>query len=126
MHSLALPPWLDPAEKGEAMRRWRKQKEFEQRFQKRHQALNVGVVRGKEAAEDWLPNFGSVWESGSRAKTRIGFQQAKVGPGSMLGDLEKLVKSGGKDVSEKEKERIIRESKKKVMEKIQLRMRTEK
>lgn len=126
MYSLALPPWLDPTETGEAMRRWRKQKEFEQRFQKRHQALHVGVVRGKEAGEDWLPNFGSVWESGSRAKTRIGFQQAKVGPGSMLGDLEKLVKSGGKDVSEKEKQRIIRESKKKVMEKIQLRMRAEK
>lgn len=107
------------------MRQWRKQKEFEERYQKKHRALDVGVVRGKEAKDDWLPNFGSVWESGSRAQTRLGFMQPNVGPGSMLQELRTLAESGGKGMSESEKNRIIHESKEKLLRKIQLRMKKE-
>ena len=123
-------------------------------------ALDVGVVRGKKASEDWLPNFGSVWESGSRHETRASFLGAlqegenvrlygqngarlygqngarrgkeggalrgpekKVGPESTLRGLNQLVKTGGKGLSEEQKQRIVDESKKALMEKIQIRMR---
>ena len=153
IHStMALPPWLTQGEESRSMRQWKKQREWEQRFNKRLRALDVGVVRGKKASEDWLPNFGSVWESGSRHETRASFLGAlqegenarlygqngarrgkeegalrgpekKVGPESTLRGLNQLVKTGGKGLSEEQKQRIVDESKKALMEKIQIRMR---
>ena len=144
IHTMALPPWLTQGEDSRSMRQWRKQREWEQRFNKRLRALDVGVVRGKKASEDWLPNFGSVWESGSRHETRASFLGAlqegenarlygqnsalrgpekKVGPESTLRGLNQLVKTGGKGLSEEQKQRIVDESKKALMEKIQIRMR---
>lgn len=160
IHTMALPPWLTQSEDSRSMRQWKKQREWEQRFNKRLRALDVGVVRGKKASEDWLPNFGSVWESGSRHETRASFLGAlqegenvrlygqngarlygqngarhgkeggalrgpekKVGPESTLRGLNQLVKTGGKGLSEEQKQRIVDESKKALMEKIQIRMR---
>lgn len=160
IHTMALPPWLTQGEDSRSMRQWKKQREWEQRFNKRLRALDVGVVRGKKASEDWLPNFGSVWESGSRHETRTSFLGAlqegenvrlygqngarlygqngarhgkeggalrgpekKVGPESTLRGLNQLVKTGGKGLSEEQKQRIVDESKKALMEKIQIRMR---
>lgn len=160
IHTMALPPWLTQGEDSRSMRQWKKQREWEQRFNKRLRALDVGVVRGKKASEDWLPNFGSVWESGSRHETRASFLGAlqegenvrlygqngarlygqngarhgkevgalrgpekKVGPESTLRGLNQLVKTGGKGLSEEQKQRIVDESKKALMEKIQIRMR---
>ena len=160
IHTMALPPWLTQGEDSLSMRQWKKQREWEQRFNKRLRALDVGVVRGKKASEDWLPNFGSVWESGSRHETRASFLGAlqegenvrlygqngarlygqngarhgkeggalrgpekKVGPESTLRGLNQLVKTGGKGLSEEQKQRIVDESKKALMEKIQIRMR---
>lgn len=160
IHTMALPPWLTQGEESRSMRQWKKQREWEQRFNKRLRALDVGVVRGKKASEDWLPNFGSVWESGSRHETRASFLGAlqegenvrlygqngarlygqngarhgkeggalrgpekKVGPESTLRGLNQLVKTGGKGLSEEQKQRIVDESKKALMEKIQIRMR---
>lgn len=160
IHTMALPPWLMQGEDSRSMRQWKKQREWEQRFNKRLRALDVGVVRGKKASEDWLPNFGSVWESGSRHETRASFLGAlqegenvrlygqngarlygqngarrgkeggalrgpekKVGPESTLRGLNQLVKTGGKGLSEEQKQRIVDESKKALMEKIQIRMR---
>ena len=102
----------------------------------------MGVVRGKKASEDWLPNFGSVWESGSRHETRTSFldalqqgenarlygrggaqrQEKKVGPESTLKGLSQLVKTGGQGLTEEQKQRIVDDSKKALMEKIQIRM----
>lgn len=160
IHTMALPPWLTQGEDSRSMRQWKKQREWEQRFNKRLRALDVGVVRGKKASEDWLPNFGSVWESGSRHETRASFLGAlqegenvrlygqngarlygqngarhgkeggalrgpekKVGPESTLRGLNQLVKTGGKGLSEEQKQQIVDESKKALMEKIQIRMR---
>lgn len=160
IHTMALPPWLTQGEDSRSMRQWKKQREWEQRFNKRLRALDVGVVRGKKVSEDWLPNFGSVWESGSRHETRASFLGAlqegenvrlygqngarlygqngarhgkeggalrgpekKVGPESTLRGLNQLVKTGGKGLSEEQKQRIVDESKKALMEKIQIRMR---
>ena len=160
IHTMALPPWLTQGEDSRSMRQWKKQREWEQRFNKRLRALDVGVVRGKKASEDWLPNFGSVWESGSRHETRASFlgalqegenarlygqngarlygqngarhgkeggalrgPETKVGPESTLRGLNQLVKTGGKGLSEEQKQRIVDESKKALMEKIQIRMR---
>mgnify|MGYP005768320239 CR=1 FL=1 len=160
IHTMALPPWLTQGEDSRSMRQWKRQREWEQRFNKRLRALDVGVVRGKKASEDWLPNFGSVWESGSRHETRASFLGAlqegenvrlygqngarlygqngarhgkeggalrgpekKVGPESTLRGLNQLVKTGGKGLSEEQKQRIVDESKKALMEKIQIRMR---
>lgn len=160
IHTMALPPWLTQGEDSRSMRQWKKQREWEQRFNKRLRALDVGVVRGKKASEDWLPNFGSVWESGSRHESRTSFLGAlqegenvrlygqngarlygqngarhgkeggalrgpekKVGPESTLRGLNQLVKTGGKGLSEEQKQRIVDESKKALMEKIQIRMR---
>ena len=160
IHTMALPPWLTQGEDSRSMRQWKKQREWEQRFNKRLRALDVGVVRGKKASEDWLPSFGSVWESGSRHETGASFLGAlqegenarlygqngarlygqngarhgkeggalrgpekKVGPESTLRGLNQLVKTGGKGLSEEQKQRIVDESKKALMEKIQIRMR---
>ena len=160
IHTMALPPWLTQGEDSRSMRQWKKQREWEQRFNKRLRALDVDVVRGKKASEDWLPNFGSVWESGSRHETRASFLGAlqegenarlygqngtrlygqngarhgkeggalrgpekKVGPESTLRGLNQLVKTGGKGLSEEQKKRIVDESKKALMENIQIRMR---
>lgn len=136
---MALPPWLTQGEESRSMRQWKKQQEWEQRFNKRLRALDVGVVRGKKASEDWLPNFGGVWESGSRHATRVSFLSAlqegknaelygkraekkKVGPESTLESLSQLVKTGGKGLTDEEKQKIVDDSKKALMEKIQLRM----
>ena len=142
IHTMALPPWLTQGEDSRSMRQWKKQREWEQRFNKRLRALDVGVVRGKKASEDWLPNFGSVWESGSRHETRASFldalqqgenarlygrggaqrQEKKVGPESTLKGLSQLVKTGGQGLTEEQKQRIVDDSKKALMEKIQIRM----
>ena len=46
-----------------------------------------------------------------------------MGPESTLRGLNQLVKTGGKGLSEEQKQRIVDESKKALMEKIQIRMR---
>lgn len=133
---MALPPWLSPGEDSKAMRQWRKQKDFEERYNKRLRALDVGVVRGKTAGQEWLPNFGGVWTSGSRQNTRDGFRQKHGYPNqfqntqeqnvvtrdSQVSMLTELVSTGGKGMSEEMKQKVINDSKKKVYEKIQKRM----
>lgn len=107
------------------MRAWNSAKEQEQRYRKKLRALDVGVVRGRPTNEDWLPNFGSVWESGPRRETRAGFQKTTrpvVGPESVVSALQTLVTSGGKGMSEEAMNEIVERSKGAVMKKIQLRM----
>lgn len=110
------------------MRAWKKAKEHEQRYRKKHKALDVGVVHGKQAKEDWLPNFGGVWNGRTRREGRIEFRNQmmngrnKVGEGSVISALQKLVSEGGNGMNEEEKGRIIQESKEAVLRKIQIRM----
>ena len=107
------------------MRAWKRVKEQEQRYRKKLRALDVGVVRGRPTKDDWLPNFGSVWESGPRRETREGFQMATrpvVGPESVVPALQTLVANGGKGMSEEEMNAVVEQSKSVVMKKIQLRM----
>lgn len=110
------------------MRAWKKAKEHEQRYRKKHKALDVGVVRGKQAKEDWLPNFGGVWNGGTRRVGRIEFRDQmmggtqEIGEGSVISALQRLVSEGGKGMNEEEKDRIIQESKEAVLRKIQIRM----
>lgn len=128
IHSMALPPWLSPGENSKAMRQWKKQMEYEERYNKRFKALDVGVVRGKKAKEDWLPNFGGVWSTGPRQQNRNSFRAEKmgdkkeVGSGSTITELSSFVNSGGNGMTEEEKRLILESSKKKVFEKVQLRM----
>ena len=128
MHSLALPPWLTPNEDSAAMRTWKKTKEREERYRKKLRALDVVVVRGKKAGEDWLPNFGGVWGTGPRRETREAFRERmkerQVGPESTVSDLQRLVQSGGQSMNEEEKRRVVEESKEAVLKKIQLRMKS--
>ena len=110
------------------MRAWKKAKEYEQRYRKKLRALDVGVVRGRQANTEWLPNFGGVWNSGSRRDGRIEFKskmhesQPIVGKESMINALQRLVSAEGKGMSEEEKHTVIQQSKQAVLEKIQLRM----
>ena len=114
------------------MRAWKKAKEFEQRYRKKLRALDVGVVRGKKANEEWLPNFGGVWNSGSRRDGRVEFKshqsetQQSIGKESVVNALQRLVNEGGEGMSEKEKNEIIQQSKKEVLRKIQIRMKQNK
>ena len=120
---MSLPPWLQPNEDSSAMRAWKRAKEQEQRYRKKLRALDVGVVRGRPSKDDWLPNFGSVWESGPRRETREGFQKAtrpSVGPESVVSALQTLVANGGKGMSEEEMNAVVERSKSVVMKKIQL------
>ena len=107
------------------MRAWKRVKEQEQRYRKKLRALDVGVVRGRPTKDDWLPNFGSVWESGPRREPREGCQRATrpvVGPESVVPALQTLVANGGKGMSEEEMNAVVEQSKSVVMKKIQLRM----
>ena len=110
------------------MQAWKKAKEFEQRYRKKLRALDVGVVRGRKANNEWLPNFGGVWNSGSRRDGRIEFKskidesKPTVGKESIVNALQRLVNSEGKDMSEEEKHKVIQQSKQAVLQKIQLRM----
>ena len=92
------------------MRQWKKQQEWEQRFNKRLRALDVGVVRGKKASGKNAELYGK------RAEKK------KVGPESTLESLSQLVKTGGEGLTDEEKQKIVDDSKKALMEKIQLRM----
>ena len=110
------------------MRTWKKTKEREERYRKKLRALDVGVVRGKKAGEDWLPNFGGVWGTGPRRETREAFRERmkerQVGPESTVSDLQRLVQSGGQSMNEEEKRRVVEKSKEAVLKKIQLRMKS--
>lgn len=109
------------------MRQWKKQKEYEERYTKRFRALAVGVVRGQKVQEDWLPNFGGVWSTGSRQESRAVFREETIGkkvlgPESCVSDLASFVSSGGAGLSEDAKKRVLEESKRRVFAKIQQRM----
>lgn len=109
------------------MRQWKKQKEYEERFSKRFRALDVGVVRGKKASEEWLPNFGGVWNSGPRSENQSSFRNErmegkKVGKESVVSSLNSFISNGGEGYSKEETERILEESKNAVFNKIQVRM----
>lgn len=118
---------MTPGEDSKAMRQWKKQKEYEERYNKRFRALDVGVVRGKKASEEWLPNFGGVWNSGPRSENRSSFHNErmegkKIGKGSVISSLNSFISKGGEGYSKEETERILEESKKAVFNKIQVRM----
>ena len=120
-------------ENSKALRQWRKQQEYEQRFNKRLRAFDVGVIRGKKAGEAWLPNFGGVWNSGPRHQTREAFRE-ETGLGRKglsesengMTSLHRLVQSKGEGMTEEEKKKVIEESKQQVFEKIQMRMHQQK
>lgn len=129
IHSMSLPPWLSPGENSKAMRQWKKQKEYEERYNKRFRALDVGVVRGKKAKEDWLPNFGGVWSTGPRQQNRNSFRSEKlgikeeVGRENTISELTAFIQTGGEGMTEEEKQFVLEKSKKAVFNKIQARMR---
>lgn len=69
VHTGAVPPWMVASED-----------EYKQQNTVQRRSATAVVARGhsKEEEErdlDWLPNFGGVWESGPRAKTKLAFQQ---------------------------------------------------
>ena len=118
---------MTPGEDSKAMRQWKKQKEYEERYNKRFRALDVGVVRGKKASEEWLPNFGGVWNSDPRSENRSSFHNErmegkKMGKESVVSSLNSFILKGGEGYSKEETERILEESKKAVFNKIQVRM----
>ena len=95
---------MTPGEDSKAMRQWKKQKEYEERYNKRFRALDVGVVRGKKASEEWLPNFGGVWNSGPRSENRSSFHNErmegkKMGKESVVSSLNSFILSDKYDSS---------------------------
>lgn len=74
VHTGAVPPWLVDSED-----------DYKQRNSFQSQSSDTGAVattstRGRSGEKlkhdpNWLPNFGGVWESGPRSKTKLAFQQ---------------------------------------------------
>lgn len=61
---------LNPKRVGAA---WAEKRKFELEREKR------GEVVSSHCGEDWLPNFGRVWQSGSRKESRKEFEVEKLG-----------------------------------------------
>ncbi|KAL7098251.1 hypothetical protein ACP275_09G005300 [Erythranthe tilingii] len=93
VHTGATPPWFNSAEENEIMQKpelsnfvnskaekssklnpkrvgaaWAERRKFELELERR------GEVITKDYDADWLPNFGGVWQSGTRRKSRKEFQ----------------------------------------------------
>jgi hypothetical protein len=69
VHTGAVPPWMVASED-----------DYRQQNTVQSRSIDTAEYRGrgreeKERDNDWLPNFGGVWESGPRSKTKLAFQQ---------------------------------------------------
>ncbi|KAK8803523.1 hypothetical protein WA158_001217 [Blastocystis sp. Blastoise] len=83
-NNIGMPPWLlsSPDTSTKQLLEYIKKKKksgIDPHYPKKLRAIDIGVLRDYEMPEgmhssvDWLPNFGSVWEHGSRYEGRKNF-----------------------------------------------------
>ncbi|RLN88530.1 hypothetical protein BBJ28_00008136 [Nothophytophthora sp. Chile5] len=81
VHTAAVPPWMVQSEEEYKQCNRREQstprlpsKTNDGESEKRRDIFSV--LQEKEYGPDWLPNFGGVWQEGSRSKTKKAFRTA--------------------------------------------------
>ncbi|KAL8006976.1 putative Coiled-coil domain-containing protein [Plasmopara halstedii] len=76
IHTAAVPPWLVQSEEEYKQCNQKQQVATEKNDQVKRKDIFSERFAKAEYDSDWLPNFGGVWQEGSRLKTKQAFRKA--------------------------------------------------
>ncbi|KAI9144164.1 coiled-coil domain-containing protein 84 protein [Paraphysoderma sedebokerense] len=105
--SATVPPWLlndsdsdDQKEIGPSEELFRKAQKIEQKKKLNPKRLGANLDRQTQVNDAWVPNFGRVWNAGSRSSTRIEFWKER---GSHVGSQDVETKDRGERAEKRRK-----------------------